>query len=97
MPKAYAIFTETVLDQERYEQYIQAAIEPSIKHGVQRLAISDAPVVIEGQWPAPRTIILEFESMDAAHAWYNSPEYQACIPLRDGAIEANGVFLQGRG
>lgn len=96
MPKAYAIFTEAVLDQARYEEYIRAAIEPSIRHGVRPLAISDAPEVVEGEWRGPRTIILEFESLEAAHGWYDSPEYQACIPLREGAVEANGVFLQGR-
>ena len=41
-------------------------------------------------------IILEFESVEAAQAWYDSPEYQACIPLREGAVEVNGVMVQGR-
>jgi uncharacterized protein (DUF1330 family) len=96
MPKAYAIFTETVIDQERYEEYMRASLEPSRKLGAKPLAISDAPEVLEGEWNGPRTILVEFESLEAAHAWYHSPEYQACIPLREGAVEANGVFIEGR-
>jgi uncharacterized protein (DUF1330 family) len=96
MPKAYGIFTETVMDPVRYEEYMRAAVEPSVKHGVKPLAMSDSPHVLEGQWDAPRVIILEFESLEAAQAWYDSPEYQACIPLRDGAVEVNGVIVEGR-
>jgi uncharacterized protein (DUF1330 family) len=96
VPKAYGIFTETVTDPVRYEEYVRAAVEPSVKHGVKPLAISDSPHVLEGQWHAPRVIILEFESVEAAQAWYDSPEYQACIPLREGAVEVNGVIVQGR-
>ena len=97
MPKAYAIFTECVIDPERYAEYKAQAREPSLKHGAKTLAISDNPEVLEGEWHGPRTIIVEFESLAAAQAWYHSPEYQAVIPLREGAVEANGVFVEGRG
>lgn len=96
MPKAYGIFTETVMDPVRYEEYMRAAIEPSVAHGVKPLAMSDSPHVLEGRWDSPRVILLEFESLEAAQAWYDSPEYQACIPLRDGAVEVNGIIVEGR-
>lgn len=95
MPKAYAIFTECVIDPARYAEYKAQAREPSRKLGVKTLAISDNPELLEGEWHGPRTIILEFESLAGAQAWYHSPD-QAVLPLRHGAVEANGVFVEGK-
>jgi uncharacterized protein (DUF1330 family) len=96
VPKAYVVFTERVIDPERYAEYMAQALEPSVKHGAKPLAITDNPELLEGEWHGPRTIIVEFESLAAAQAWYHSPEYQAVILLRQGALEANGVIVEGR-
>ena len=44
-----------------------------------------------------QTVILEFESVEAAKAWYNSPEYQEAIPLRQKAADCNAVIVKGFG
>ncbi len=42
--------------------------------------------VIEGAWPGS-AVLIEFPSREAATAWYQSPAYQAILPLRtQGAI-----------
>jgi len=38
--------------------------------------------VLEGDWKAGRVVVLQFPTIDAARAWYGSPEYQAIRPLR---------------
>ena len=53
------------------------------------------PQRLEGAWHGTRTVILEFDSPDAARAWYNSPEYQAAIPLRQAVADSNAVILPG--
>jgi hypothetical protein len=40
-------------------------------------------------------IVLEFASVEAARAWYESPGYQAAIPLRQAAADANVVIVSG--
>jgi uncharacterized protein (DUF1330 family) len=40
---------------------------------------------------------LEFPSLDAARTFYESPEYQAIIPLRTRASAADIVLVEGYG
>src|SRR5439155_19801294 len=46
------------------------------------VAFDEEPEVVEGPIEPPRTVILEFPSTTAFHAWYDSPEYQEILPLR---------------
>ena len=43
---------------------------------------------LEGGWDDERLIILEFETAEAAWAWYRSAEYQRLRELRQGAADA---------
>ena len=51
--------------------------------------------MIEGKWHGTRTVIIEFDSVEAAKAWYNSDEYQAVVGLRHAAAESNAVIVAG--
>lgn len=57
--------------------------------------VHDNPELLEGQWAGKKVIILEFPSIQAARDWYHSPEYQACIGLRDDAADGDVVLLEG--
>jgi len=46
MPKGYAIFTETITDQDRYEGYVQKALPTIVQYGGQPLIVHDNPEVI---------------------------------------------------
>ncbi len=63
--------------------------------GVNILAVDTAPKVIEGTWHGDQTVVLEFESVDAARAWYESEAYQKAAKLRHGAADCNVVILSG--
>lgn len=53
-------------------------------------------IVLEGDWEPERMVIIEFPSMDQALAWYNSPEYQEWIPVRQRlAPNSKLVVLEG--
>jgi uncharacterized protein (DUF1330 family) len=79
MPKGYAIFTETIRDQARYDGYVQKAVPTILQSGGRPIVVYDDPEVIEGKWHGRRTVILEFDSMDAARNWYRSPAYQSIV------------------
>jgi uncharacterized protein (DUF1330 family) len=51
--------------------------------------------VLEGEWPNPRTVIIEFPSREAAEDWYKSADYQAIIGLRHKSSRGNLVILDG--
>ncbi|TDU31732.1 uncharacterized protein (DUF1330 family) [Panacagrimonas perspica] len=50
--------------------------------------------VLAGAVDAHSCLIVKFASVDAAKAWYNSPAYQALIPLRDEAIHSTFVLIE---
>jgi uncharacterized protein (DUF1330 family) len=42
-----------------------------------------------------RTVVIEFPSLEAARACYDSPEYQAAKALRAGASEGHLIIVPG--
>jgi uncharacterized protein (DUF1330 family) len=95
MPKGYVIMTETIRDSAGMEAYGQQSFPTMMRAGGQVLIADDAAEVLEGDWSSTRTVVLEFESVDAARDWYRSADYQAAIPLRQAAADTNIVIVSG--
>ncbi|MFI2557094.1 DUF1330 domain-containing protein [Nocardia farcinica] len=95
MPKGYAIFTEAVHDPAGMVDYNRAAAPAVAKFGGTVLAAEPAPQPLEGQWHGSQTVILEFDSVETARAWYESPEYQQAKALREQAAQTNAVIVAG--
>jgi uncharacterized protein (DUF1330 family) len=95
MPKGYVILTEAIKDREGMKAYAQAA-GPAMA-GASILAVDTAPTVVEGSWHGDQTVVLEFESVDAARAWYESEAYQKAAKLRQAAADCNAVIISGFG
>ena len=92
-PKGYVILTEAINDPEGMKAYAQAA--GAAMGGVNVLAVDTKPTVLEGSWHGSQTVVLEFESVDAARAWYESDAYQKAVRLRQQAADCNVVILSG--
>ena len=56
------------------------------------MAFDVAAETIEGTPPGPQTVILKFESTEAAKAWYESPAYQAVVGKRLAATKGFAVI-----
>jgi len=95
MPKGYAIFTEDITDPEAMGAYAQVAIPTVMAAGGTPIVAGAAEDVLEGAWHGDQTVIIEFESVEAARTWYHSPEYQAVIGQRHAAAHSNGVIISG--
>src|SRR2546423_5107811 len=93
VPKGYVILTEAIKDPEGMKAYGRAA--GAAMGGVNILAVDAKPAVIEGTWHGDQTVVLEFESVDAARAWYESDAYQEAAKLRQAAADCNAVILSG--
>jgi uncharacterized protein (DUF1330 family) len=95
MPKG-SVMTEVIRDPKGMNAYGRAAAAPSLAEGGAMVLVADhQPEVLEGEWPATQTIVLEFESVDAARAWYTSDTYQAAATLRHAATDSNAVIVSG--
>lgn len=90
---AYWIAHVTVTDAEAYKGYQALAPAAFAAHGAKFLARGEG-VVLEGP-QAPRHVVIEFPSLEAAKACYASAEYQAARALRDGAAEVSVVLVAG--
>jgi uncharacterized protein (DUF1330 family) len=95
MPKGYVIFTEDIHDQAEIDAYAQQAIPTILAAGGQLVVVDDAPEQIEGSWHGKRTVILEFESVEAARDWYQSADYQQHAGRRHAAADSNAAILAG--
>ncbi|WP_105968006.1 DUF1330 domain-containing protein [Streptomyces geranii] len=95
MPKGYVIVTESIKDPAGLEVYARAAGASLVASGGSVLAVDDTPQQLEGEWHGDRTVVLEFESVEAARAWYESAEYGEAKPLRHAAADSNMVIVAG--
>jgi uncharacterized protein (DUF1330 family) len=69
---------------------------PSVeRHGGRYLARGGETVTLEGDWDPERLVVIEFESVEAARAWYESADYQEIKTLREGAGEWRMVVVEG--
>ncbi len=83
----YVMAGLNIRDEVKYADYANAARASLAAHQVEVLAVSDAPVNLEGKNPFSRYVLLKFTDQAAADAWYKSPAYQAAIPLRQATAE----------
>lgn len=91
---AYFIAQYVVNDADLYREY-QAGAGPTIQaHGAELVAFDVAAETMEGTAPGPQTVVLKFESTEAAKAWYNSDEYQAVVGKRLAASSGFAVISQ---
>lgn len=95
MPKGYVIATVLIRDQAGYDGYGQKALPTVLQSGGRPIVLQDDPEVIEGAWHGSRTVVLEFDSVEAARNWYRSPEYQAVVGERHASADTNAVIVGG--
>ncbi len=51
--------------------------------------------MLEGSGPAPRSVLLEFDSPECAMEWYNSPQYQEALKMRLRSAKTTVTLLTG--
>jgi uncharacterized protein (DUF1330 family) len=92
---AYVIADVDVTDSARFEEY-RRQVSPTIeKYGGRYLVRGGATEKVEGQWDPKRLVILEFDSMERAKAWYHSQEYEGPMQIRHQSASTNVVFVEG--
>lgn len=93
----YFVVQEKVTDEAGLAAYGKAA-GPTLQ-GVRgrAVAVDNDVKPIEGEWHGSRVVILEFEDEAAFREWYDSPAYQAALPLRLAATDSRGVLVKGIG
>ena len=92
---AYIIVDIEVTDPVRYEDYKKAASASIAAHHGRYLVRGGASEVLDGTWTPKRMVILEFDSVEKAKAWRNSPEYAEAKKIRETCAKSNMVVVEG--
>ena len=91
----YIIVEVNVTDQEAYDRYrdmVAATLEP---YGGRFLVRGGNAEILEGNWLPARFVVIAFESVDQAKAWWDAPEYAEAKALRQSAAETQMIVVEG--
>lgn len=90
---AYLIVNFSVDDPEGYKAYQKGAV-PALQIGTaaRPLVVDRASEALEGE-PGTNTVVLQYESKDAARQAYQSGDYQEVLPIRLGATSNHFCVL----
>jgi uncharacterized protein (DUF1330 family) len=84
-----------VTDPVRYEDYKRLAGAAIAAHGGRYLVRGGASEVLDGDWTPRRLVVLQFDSVEQAKAWRNSPEYAEAKKVREHCARANMIVVEG--
>jgi uncharacterized protein (DUF1330 family) len=92
---AYLVVEITVIDAKRYETVKKLTPPTVAQFGGKYLARGGETETLEGNWNPKRLVIMEFESMNQARAWWNSEAYTPIKALRQAYAITNMVLTEG--
>lgn len=92
---AYVIVDVEVTDPEGYKEYVKLAPPTIAVYGGEYLARGGRTDVLEGDWVPNRLVILQFDSVEKAKAWLDSPEYKEARSLRHRYAKSSMVVVEG--
>ncbi|MCV7229167.1 DUF1330 domain-containing protein [Mycolicibacterium komossense] len=93
MAKGYVVVTEDIKDPQGMQAYM-AEVAKSVTPGIKILAIDPGAEFAEGDGKG-QVVLMEFESLEAAKAWYFSEDYQKAVPLRQAAADCQLMIFSG--
>jgi uncharacterized protein (DUF1330 family) len=92
---AYLMVRADVHDKEAYGEYAKRSPAVVAQFGGRYLARGGETISLEGAQESRRCVIIEFPSLAAAKAFYDSPEYQSARAFRKDAGDAEFIVVDG--
>jgi len=92
---AYVILDVEVTDPARYAEYRDLATPPVAQYGGKYIARGGKAENLEADWSPSRVVILQFESIEQARKWMNSPEYSPAKEIRHQAATTRSIVVEG--
>ncbi len=90
---AYLLAFAKVKEATRIAEYSSAA-GPTLAAVGASVITRGRTTTLAGAFAADSCLIVKFNDVASIHAWYQSPGYQALIPLRDEVLEPNFLVLE---
>ena len=93
---SYFIALIDIHDPEKYGDYLAGYDVVFSKFKGKVVAVEDSPGILEGNWPAERTVLVKFPNETELRKWYDSAECQALAKYRQEASVASIAIITGR-
>ncbi len=91
----YLIAELTIHDRDSYANYEADFLDILTANAGELISVDEAPEALEGAWSSDRSVILRFDSKQAALGWYHSEAYQAIASHRHAASTGNIRMVNG--
>jgi uncharacterized protein (DUF1330 family) len=92
---AYLISTIDITDPAGYEEYKKLVPPALARYGGKFVVRGGNIEYKEGEWRPKRVVVVEFETMDKARTFYESPEYAPAKQIRLRTSIGSVLFVEG--
>ncbi|MGZ5085345.1 MAG: DUF1330 domain-containing protein [Usitatibacter sp.] len=92
---AYILAEIEVTNPEGYKEYTTLVPPTIAKYGGRFLVRGGKVEILEGEWPQRRRVLIEFPTLEAAHRWWDCPEYEKPKALRRANSHGRLLLLEG--
>jgi uncharacterized protein (DUF1330 family) len=95
-PPGYAIVEVNVTDKEGYTKRFLPLIAKEVQAGGGKYIVRGGnPVTLQGAPPASRVVLLQFDSVTKAQAWWNSPGRKDAQSVGDKYATTRAFAVEG--
>ena len=93
---SYFIALLNIHDPAGYDKYLAGFDRVFERYRGEVMSVEDDARILEGDWPACRTVLIRFPDDDELLRWYESDEYQRLARYRREASVASIAVVTGR-
>lgn len=92
---AYYVSEFEVTDREGMRPYSERVASTFEPFGVRYIVRGGIIAPLEGEAAKGGIVVIAFDSMERAQAWYDSPAYRELRPIREGAAKSRTFIVEG--
>lgn len=91
----YIIGEIEITDPSVYETYRPLAAASIARHGGRYIVRGGTATLLEGEGDPKRMVVLEFPSLEAARAFYESDDYREARKIRQASSRGRLLLVEG--
>ena len=92
---AYVIIDSVITDQAVFDDYLEQVPAVVETHGGRYLARGGAIEVVQGDWTPNRIVVIEFDSVELARGWQDSPDYAELRAMLNRSSKTSVIITEG--
>ena len=92
---AYVMIDSVITDQAVFDDYLEQVPAVVEAHGGRYLARGGAIEVVQGDWTPNRIVVIEFDSVELARGWQDSPDYAELRAMLNRSSKTSVIITEG--